>query len=1310
MKSDAQVEEVPQSVEPAPGVPRRRSILSGRRLMWLILALALVSLPFFSQPGRYVADTRDATWFAPGTDLSQQLTLWKSSPMLGVEQHTGTLVPMGVVVGLLRGAGLPVWVAERLWHGLLLFVSAAGMVFLLDRLRGRRTIIAPVSAALIYTLTPYTFGYGLPTSAAFLPYVLLPALMYITVRWLPERGLAGPALVGLASFLMGGGNGAPQVYSFIPVVAFMAWAVWIERAVPLRQAARFAGWSLLFVVALNAYWIFALSSSSDVSNVLALSEQPRVINVASSFSETIRGLGFWGFYGWDQSGAWVPTVQRFITSPLLIILGFAVPVGAVLSAWLVRWRYRLFFLFLAILAVVVMAGIFPVKSPTPFGHLLDVAFRRVRVLAGLRTTYKFGPTLALALAVLAAVGLEALWERVATLEWAGAGRLAVAVLALVALLAAATPLRSGQLYASSRTTRGIPSYWTSALAWLRGTNRGYRAFFAPSAAAPAYAWGRLHDGIPEATPWLDSVHPARVPVGEHYGSNLLAAIEQPYQQDTRSQNAATLFRYLGINQVVLQNDLRWEESGAARPAEVQTLARDPSLGRPRPFGPPGAGIVPRAEATRGQPAPTAEERRLAPIEILPVPNPAPVVHADFLHPVVISGDGFGLASAARDGLLDGDPPVLYSGALSPAQLATLAGDDPSFVITDSNRRRAWTQGGVRHNFSYTLPAGQTLPGLIAYGLFGGRTDAQSVAVYEGVRSITASAYGSIFRQIPTARPANAFDGDLKTAWEVGAFGNPVGSWITVAFTGPRTLSEVSLTEPPLPFPGTRQVTLARLEFSDGSSWLTTVHPGTTEVSFPARETSFLRVRIAAVSASELDTAVGFSEITFPGLKVREVVQVPHDLIDTIGATPRGRSLLAEASLTYLFDRARTDAPFQQDEETGILRRFEVPALRSFGLDGTLHLDTVSDDQVDALLRGPTDVTATSSSRYFGAATLRASNAIDGVEKTAWIPQGRVGQWIKLTFPPETLSHLAIQTAVGLGRVRITRLRVNFSDGSVDAGTVDQSGRLDLTFPPRRVSSVIVTIGDVARGPSANGPVGISEIEIRGVRLPPLRSSSLLGCFPAMAIDGAPTSIRPEGTLGQLLAGGQLAFSTCHHEELTLGAGWHEIDARGALQPDTIKLASPEAASLERPVSPPELATSAVGAGYDVDVRGASAPFYLSIGQNYSNGWTASIDGASLGRPILLDGYSAGWRIDRPGSYRVSVRYGPQRRYDVSLGISALSLLVVLGVLAAPAVPRRRTRAGPKLRSGWPRARLRLRLPRLARLRRVRLPRRRTPSP
>jgi hypothetical protein len=62
---------------------------------------------------------------------------------------------------------------------------------------------------------------------------------------------------------------------------------------------------------------------------------------------------------------------------------------ALAAAWLTRWRYRLFFLFLAIVGVFVTAGVFPVHSPTPFGRMLLNAYRSVPGAAGLRTTYKF---------------------------------------------------------------------------------------------------------------------------------------------------------------------------------------------------------------------------------------------------------------------------------------------------------------------------------------------------------------------------------------------------------------------------------------------------------------------------------------------------------------------------------------------------------------------------------------------------------------------------------------------------------------------------------------------------------------------------------------------------------------------------------------------------------------------------------------------------------------------------------------------------------------------------------------------------------
>ncbi len=253
-------------------------------------------------------------------------------------------------------------------------------------------MVAPAAAGLAYTLAPYTFGYGLPFTGPYLPYVLLPFLLLVVLAGLPRRGLAWPALFGLVTFLMGGGNGAPQIDALITAFLLIAWVTFVQRGVRLGRGLAFAAWCALFVLGMNAWWLVLLRSS-EVSNALSFSEQPSIINVSSSTSETVRGLGFWQYYGGDQFGPWVPTVRAYSSNALLVVTGFAVPAGALAGAWLTRWRLRLFFLFLLAVAVFVTAGVFPVHSPTPFGRFLLHAYREVPGAAGLRTTYKFASAL-----------------------------------------------------------------------------------------------------------------------------------------------------------------------------------------------------------------------------------------------------------------------------------------------------------------------------------------------------------------------------------------------------------------------------------------------------------------------------------------------------------------------------------------------------------------------------------------------------------------------------------------------------------------------------------------------------------------------------------------------------------------------------------------------------------------------------------------------------------------------------------------------------------------------------------------------------
>jgi arabinofuranan 3-O-arabinosyltransferase len=85
-------------------------------------------------------------------------------------------------------------------------------------------------------------------------------------------------------------------------------------------------------------------------------------------------------------------------------------------------------------------------------------------------------------------------------------------------------------------------------------------------------------------------------------------------------------------------------------------------------------------------------------------------------------------------------------------------------------------------------------------------------------------------------------------------------------------------------------------------------------------------------------------------------------------------------------------------------------------------------------------------------------------------------------------------------------------------------------------------------------------------------------------------------------------------------------------------------------------------GYRIRVEAAGAPFYLVLGQNASTGWHASIGGRSLGPSLVLDGYSAGWRVSRTGSYTIDVTYAAQSRQDLAFLVSGLTLPVTVGVV------------------------------------------------
>jgi arabinofuranan 3-O-arabinosyltransferase len=405
-----------------------------------------------------------------------------------------------------------------------------------------------------------------------------------------------------------------------------------------------------------------------------------------------------------------------------------------------------------------------------------------------------------------------------------------------------------------------------------------------------------------------------------------------------------------------------------------------------------------------------------------------------------------------------------------------------------------------------------------------------------------------------------------------------------------------------------------------------------------------------------------------------MVRVPDDLT-TMARDPAVLAMMASSDLAFVFERARSGSQFLPDEEQGILRRFDVPVSRTFSLSGLARLDRgAPDEEIDRLVRVAGPVSASSSSRFLDDPALRASAALDGNPDTAWVPAGTVGQWIRVTFPRRRLDRFGMEAQSMPGRTPISQIRVAFPDGSSFTRPVPPNGRLEVRFAARATSSVTIAVTGVAyAGQGPPPPVGIAEVRIPGVSIPaaPRRAAAPCMAGPAFTIDGRPVPIRFQGTIGALLDGRQLKLSACR-DALALGPGRHDFVAAGALQPDTLVLASRGTAPRPATSGPPATSVHArPDGGYDIDVAGAAAPFYLVTGQDWDPGWTATIQGTSLGRPMILDGYAAGWRVDRAGSYLILIRYKPQRRFEAALALSAAAFLIAIAIVGWSRRPRRK---------------------------------------
>ncbi len=1296
----------------------------GRCCSWAtveLLALALLSyVPFLlSSPGQVSADTKAYLYLDPGRLLDRAPYLWDAHVGAGTvpHQNIGYLFPMGPYYRLMDLVGVPDWIAQRLWLGTITFVAVLGARWLLSMLGAGR--VGALAGAVVYMLTPYQLAFTARTSALLLPWAGLPLLVGITMRAVRRGGWRDPALFALVALVIGGTNATSLL---LIGIAPLLWLLCVaiggrhEAANAARTAIRIA----IPTIGVSLWWVVALRIQGSYGlPVLQLTETPRTVAASSLPTDLLRGLGNWIFYGGDRLGFSLDQTADYSGDQLVIVATFAIPILALAVAGFLRWRYRAYFAALIVVGTIVGVGAWPYEDPSLIGRAFKAFATGSSAGLALRNTPRVVPVIVLGIAGLLAAGITALAARPRVLV-AGGTVIAITLLAFLPVW------RLGYFSEHNLEPEDIPTYWKDAAAALdRDTNGaaagGTRALEIPGDNFAAYRWGNTVDPV---TPGIsDRAWMARevLPAGTPPSVGMLAAIDHRIQEGTfEPSTLAPVARLLDVGTVALRSDLEFERFDTPRPRNLWaalTAPRPAGLASPQVFGPARPNVATAA-------LPMLDEQELVtpadapdppPVALFPVTGVPSIVHAaPSSQPVIVAGDAEGIVDSAAAGLLDGDQLVLYLASLDRTDLRRALDAGADLVLTDSNRRRAQSWfASVRDATGATERAGEhpadddrdfRLDTAPTTG------DASRTVTEQRGGTAGATSYGDLDRYTPEDRPANAVDGDLTTAWRVAGNGELDGDRLVLRPTVPEKVDQVTLVQPQA---GVRDrvLTSVRLRFDDGTTTDVVLGP---ESLTPTGQVVELAPRtVHSLGVEPLTTnqdgsggaganPVGFAEVRVGDTRVTETVRLPVDVARRVGTHADGHRL------DVVMTRLRVDPSLRDrlDEERALVRRFVLPDARSFGVSGTARVDpNVPDATLDSVL-GTTASGATfgASSHLRGDLRARASSAFDGDPATAWQatigPQ--VGQWIEADLPSAATFDHADLALVADGRHSVpTRVRVEV-DGvpgpsievpAVADGLVGTVRTVAVSVAPvtgKQVRLVVeatrpVTTIDDRSKVAVELPVGLADAGLAGVPvavtpvdLPSTCRDDLL------AVDGKPLSVVVSGAVADARTG--LAVRGCG-EALALGAGSHTVHGTPGtttgLDVDRVVLSSDRAGEpvAATPLGAPLDTSGATvrvtdegATSYDLRVRTEGRPFWLVLGQSFSDGWHAETSaGRDLGSPRLVNGYANGWLVEpgRAGTIEVHLDWRPQRLVWWGIGLSLLAVLACLGVLL---ITRRRVKA------------------------------------
>jgi arabinofuranan 3-O-arabinosyltransferase len=1204
--------------------------------------LAIWAVALSVPPPGISADTKLDLYVDPWGFLARALHLWDPQVTWGVLQNQGYgyLFPMGPFFAVTTSV-LPVWVAQRLWWGLVLSAAYGGMRWLLRAMDLPRGGVSPsvweragVLASLAYAFAPRmltTVG-GLSSETlpvAMAPWIMAPLVLADRGRLTPRRAACLSALGVLGC---GGINATATVLAAVPAAVFvLTRRRWWSHSL--------AWWTAAAGLAASAWWLGPLLVLGRFSPpFLDWIEDSRTVTGPVGLLDVARGTTHWLARLGTPRGAWWPVGFEIATSVTMLVVTGAVAACALAGLSMRELPHRGALLTTMVLGVVLLA----VPHVAPLGSPLGAAARDLLdgPLAALRNVHKADPLvrLPLTLALAQALGAAGQWWSRRGVAWRRGGWGAAGAI----VLALAAPALTQGIAVPGAFDR-IPTQWVEAGRWLDAHRTDGPALVVPASNVGDYRWGRPLDE--PIRPLTDQPYAVRdsVPLTPAGTIRFLDDIETRLQRGRDLGGAVAALRAQGTRYLVLRNDLDAASVGQPPVALARSAIRASS------------GV--QFAAGFGTSFLDAGGVRVQPVEVYDLGQAAAMAQ---VWPVAAVTGASGASEALSDLRESGvGGPVVFDGdAVEGLTLAT-------HVSTDSNRARERFFGVTRgRDVSSTLTARDDV-GVDDYRV--GDPSARSTLEVSGPTGVTASSSlgteAGILGLWPNHGPAAAVDGLESSAWVTGFDDHPTltlrmgqewrGGEISVTpYVDEHVFGELFARATTIE--ARTEAGVTRLEPSEGGFTGTLAGP-----------TRWVELEVAEAEGKKLSTVVtGLAEVRLAGLPSTVGVHLPDtrpaDAVVLSGGRPGTDGCLVGETRRCLAGELRPA------EEKVMRRSFGPLTDGQVVLSGTATLDPQVAPALDDTLTARVTTSSSSTPAWTGGPVA----LVDGDADTQWSPA------IDDRFPSLSLTLPAPQ--------RVERLHL----GSARPWPAAIPVYAEVTVGGRTQTVAITPSGEVELDPAEGAEVGIrflrapndsarrlaiTEVTVNGMpwTAPRVMVDPACGGGPSVTVDGVtvPTriSVPPGSAPGDALAWeacGAVTVAPAASHDLVVDPGRGYRILRAVVRSVSMSQVTPMAETVAIEHDGP---TRLVG-----EVSASPQSRIVSLAMNSNPGWQATLGGRALS-PVVLDGFRQGFVIPAATGGRLDVRFAPDGTYRwVLLGGGVLALPVLLGA----AWPGRRRTGAP----------------------------------